>query len=170
MHAQWLKLWIGCGGNRRGAISPVLWDHIAKFVVRGMRTLETGSGLSTWLFGECGCHHTALEHDPLWHDRVATRKHPNVNLCLAPLVGNPLWYDWRPTHPFDLILVDGPQGKIGRQGILNTLAECVHPQTIIILDDVQRRAESRLALQIADQLKKDVQIDTDGRRSFAILK
>ena len=68
---------------------------------------------------------------------------------MCPLVGDPPWYDWKPSHPFDLILIDGSPGTIGRKGILRVLDDCVHETTIVVLDDTNRPAERELAEDIS---------------------
>ncbi len=108
----------------------------------GMRTLETGSGRSTLIFEEHGCRHVALEH-------AARYAAPCRSVVLAPLVGEPAWYDWHPTAPFDLILIDGPPFFVGREGILRVLDQCMTEQTVIFVDDTQRGSERRLAERIA---------------------
>ena len=120
-------------------IPPELWERIRPMLRPGMVTLETGSGLSTLLLEGAGCRHTALEHDRRF--AAATD-----SVVLAPLAGDPPWYDWEPTHAYDLILIDGPpQDAGGRAGILRVIDRLVHGRTIIVLDDTNRARESRLA-------------------------
>lgn len=123
-------------------ISDDHWTVIHRYLTPGMRTLETGSGRSTTLFEAAGCRHVALEHDPQWRP-------PHDSVVLAPLTGDPPWYDWRPDGPFDLIFIDGPPGRIGRAGILRVLPECLHARTVVVLDDTERPAERELAHRIA---------------------
>ena len=106
----------------------------------GMRTLETGSGRSTFVFEEAGCEHIALEHNA-W----LAPKLPSV--VIAPLKGDPPWYDWRPSHSFDLILIDGPAH--GRSPVLKVLPQCMKSSTIVFIDDTDRRADRAIAEQIA---------------------
>ncbi len=123
-------------------ITDECWEAIETRLVPGMRTLETGSGRSTGLFEAAGSEHTALEHDP-------RRRAPFASVILAPLKGSPPWYDWEPPHPFDLVFIDGPPGRIGRAGILRVLPRLIHRETVIVVDDTHRRAERRLADEIA---------------------
>ena len=106
----------------------------------GMCTLETGSGRSTFVFEAAGCRHIALEHK-------AKHSAALPSVVIAPLVGNPPWYDWRPTHSFDLVFIDGP--ACGRDAILKVLPQCMKPTTTVIVDDTDRRADRALCERIA---------------------
>lgn len=133
----------------------------------GMRTLETGSGRSTRLFEAKGCLHTALEHDSAHAPSLRS-------VVVAPLTGEPPWYDWRPQHRYDLILIDGPPFWIGRNGVLRVLPECMTPESVVILDDTQRRAERRLADDIAARYDLEVAHHASWelgfyRRGFSVL-
>ena len=140
-----------------------LWQTVRPMLFPGMLTLETGSGLSTLLFEAAGCRHTALEHDE-------TRAAPSDCVVLAPLVGDPPWYDWQPRHAHDLILVDGPpKDSGGRHGILRVFGGLIHPATIIVLDDTQRRADRRLAQAICKKFRFKAEYHTHASRAFAVL-
>ena len=126
-----------------------LWQMIRPMLRPGMVTLETGSGLSTLLLEAAGCRHTALEHDA----RFAA---PSDCVVVAPLAGDPPWYDWQPSDTdagYDLILIDGPPGATGgRVGILRIIARLVRPETIVVLDDTHRADEDQLAATLSEQL------------------
>ncbi len=144
-----------------------LWEMIRPLLRPGMVTLETGSGLSTRLFEAAGCRHTALEHDR----RFAA---PSDSVVLAPLVGHPPWYDWRPppAHPgWEMILIDGPpKGTGGRGGILRVIDRLVRPDTCLVLDDTSRREEDRLAARLARRFgMQRTDYRTASGRCFSIL-
>lgn len=140
-------------------ITDDCWRAIERRLAPGMRTLETGSGRSTGLFEGAGCEHTALEHD-------RKRRAPYASVIVASLSGSPPWYDWEPGHPFDLILIDGPPGRIGRSGILRVLHRLLHRETVLVVDDTHRRAERRLAEEIATRYAMNLDVHTT--RTFGI--
>jgi hypothetical protein len=140
-----------------------LWEIIRPMLGPGMTTLETGSGLSTLLFEAAQCRHTALEHD----ERFAA---PSRCVLLRPLAGTPPWYDWEPTDRYDLILIDGPPASFGREGILRVFKRLVNDETIVVLDDTHRPAESRLAATICRGFGFEAKHYAEEGRGFAVLR
>lgn len=143
-------------------ISRFCWETTRTLVRPSWTTLECGSGLSTLLFDAIGCRHTALEHD-------ARRCAASQSVILAPLVGEPRWYDWTTKSRFDLIFIDGPPGRIGRSGIRNRIGQMMHDDSIVVLDDTNRAAEHRLCRQLASDLLLDGYGLQGWERSFSIL-
>jgi len=82
-----------------------------------------------------------------------------------PLVIPP-WYAWEPSHPFDLVFIDGPTGRLGRSGILRVLPRLIHRDTVIVIDDTHRRAESRLAEEIA--IRCGMRVEARKKRVFGV--
>ena len=133
----------------------------------GMVTLECGSGLSTRIFLAAGCRHTALEHDR----RFMPEGVAGWPAILAPLVGDPPWYDWRPAGRYDLILIDGPpQDAGGRAGILRVLGDMLTGETVIVVDDTRRPAERKLADEIARRWGFQAEWHQEVPRGYCVLR
>ncbi|MGE3164480.1 MAG: O-methyltransferase [Planctomycetota bacterium] len=136
---------------------------------RPTRVLEFGSGVSTLLMcralqqiGGDGRTIHSLEHDAYWRgdsqrmidaaglQHIATIHH-------APLVetaGLPVrWYDLSKlpadAGPFDLVLVDGPEGgsrdPLARYGGFAAVRDRLAPGAVILLDDGLREGETEIA-------------------------
>jgi hypothetical protein len=133
------------GERNSWQMSASLCRKLCELIKPGMKTLECGSGLSTYLFFALNSDHTALEDN----QRYAPALH---SVIVCPLVGDPPWYDWKPDGPYDLILVDGPSHIIGRRGLLRVIDELVHEDTMLIFDDTARREERRLCREVARRL------------------
>lgn len=161
--------WLAAGGTQEFAIAPELWQAIEPHLQPGILTLEFGSGLSTWLFDAANTAHTALEHDASWARRCRRGNlSPMVRLHEQQIRDG--WYDWRPNRPYDVILIDGPPGNIGREGVLPHVEKLCHATTIVFVDDVQRTPERKLAEKIAQCLDRTIETITcaDGRESAII--
>ena len=122
---------------------------IEKNIPEGSSILEFGSGHGSVRLSK-RFSVTSIEHDPEWLG-VAS-----VDYIHAPIVENPHatkageegWYDVsivmeQMPEDFDLVIIDGPPGVIGRTGILSVV-ELLSKARWIIVDDVDREPESRL--------------------------
>lgn len=121
------------------AVPLSLWLEI-KQLAKG-RTLEFGPGVSTLAFAGSR-EHTCVEQDDV-----------GVNWDG--------WYNWEPNGVYDVVLVDGPYQGDRLRG-LDTIRKCCHEQTIILVDDTQRRKERRLAYALGQP-----EFVQDGRREWA---
>lgn len=173
-YSEACHLWTQHGGHLPGTMPQKMFEYLAETVRSEWRTLEYGSGLSTLLFDRLGSEHLALEHEQRWHDKIS--KLVECEVRMAPMNRTP-WYTWAPpAEPFDLVLIDGPQGKIGRRGALTEILKVAGPQTIALLDDVHRGAEKRLCGAICSLLEREAEIVEEplrcskGNRAFAILR
>lgn len=151
------------------AISVDLLIYIHKILPEGSTILELGSGTGT---GELAkyYHMHSIEHAKDWVDRY------NSEYIFAPIKNydNYKWYDIDylfnklPEH-YDLILVDGPPGPIGRYGFLHNLSlfNCNVP---IIFDDTQRKAEITLCIDTAKTLNRPYKfIKCSDGKSFGVI-
>ena len=126
------------------------------FAGSNSRILELGCGAGTALRAEI-FDLTAVEHD----DAYVLE---NVNIISAPITPNPIsmkhgesgWYDLSALEPlrdewFDLLIVDGPPGAIGRTGLL-AVPWLIRRCKCIMVDDTHRPAELQLATSLEAML------------------
>lgn len=146
------------------AISTELFNWIRENLPDGKTILELGSGTGTI---ELCKHYTvfSVEHNPEWLNRSES------NYIFAPIVDG--WYEIEvlkiglPLH-YDMLLIDGPTGIIGRQKFFDNLNlfNCNVP---IIFDDTHRHAEHELAIKTAIALKTDCKQYNSAQKSFTVL-
>jgi len=139
------------------SISKELFNHIRKILPEGSTMLELGSG---WASGELSKFYTlySVEHEEIWLDQYET------NYIYAPIKNR--WYDpeiLAKSLPldYDLILIDGPPGPIGRYGFF-TYLHLFKTDLIIIFDDINRKAEYKLMVDVAKKLGKNFRIYKDS--------
>lgn len=187
---DFMTRWKPAGGTIGGSCPAPLFEFLCQLppIWRTVETeaptqsLELGCGLSTLAFDRQqgpGTHHTAVEHNPKWADRVRGQlRSPSVELVVAPLkqTGDVEWYDWRPPDDarYHLILVDAPPGHTpgktpGRQGCFDIVASHLAPGGILCIDDTHRPAEAELSQRLAARLGLRIQHLTHGQRAFDIL-
>jgi len=153
------------GGFGKWSIDKELFDYIRQILPDGKTILELGSG---WASGELSKHYTvySIEHDFKWVDKYDT------HYIYAPIVNG--WYDvsiLKKELPatYDLILIDGPTGNIGR-GKFNTYLELFDTKAIMIFDDVNRVAEYELLVAVSDKLNKPYTVyTTSTQKSFGVI-
>lgn len=158
-----LKLRRAFGG---WAVSKELFDFIRSILPEGNTLLELGSG---WGSGQFSNYYTvySVEHDKRWLGKY------NTNYIYAPIKGK--WYDIAvlqaklPTT-YDLILVDGPPGYIGRYGFYTHL-DLFNTNLPIIFDDVHRKDEYKVMIQVGQKLQRDAIVFNLGpkKKKFGII-
>jgi predicted O-methyltransferase YrrM len=155
--------------TRGWASSPDLLLLLANLVERGRPSLivECGSGTSTvWLAMmlrrfEIKGRLVALEHDAAFVERARGLVDQHeladyVDVRYAPLepvrIGSECypWYSraqWEDLHDIDLLFVDGPPGEVGRHArlpALPLLADHLHAEAVVVLDDLIRTDEQEV--------------------------
>lgn len=97
---------------------------------------------------------------------------------VAPIApnGGRAWYDAETLKErlplageYDLLLVDGPPGHVGRLGMLEHL-DLFDLTVPIVVDDVQRNAERYLLRKIADAAGRPFRIVQDEQKAFGIIE
>jgi predicted O-methyltransferase YrrM len=149
---------------REWAVSADLASLLARLVAarRARSVLEFGAGrssvvLATALSLAGGGRLTTVEHEPAYSAEAWTvaRSTPGVD---ALLVTAPLRREWSregclysyagvhdrlgPRGPFDLVFVDAPPGRFGRDTALHAAFPHLEPRALIVLDDAGRVRES----------------------------
>ena len=139
------------------AISVELFMYIYNNIEHGKNILELGSGSATQ---ELAKYYTmySIEHDKKWMDKYET------TYIYAPIknYGSHRWYNTnflvnKLPQEYDLILIDGPPGPIGRYGFNNHL-NLFNSNVMMIFDDVQRGPELRLLKDVARKLHRPYKI------------
>ena len=136
------------GGGIRSAISQL--------VEEGAVIVELGSGYGTRKLVEKYTVYS-IENDEDWVDFCE-----ESNYIHAPITrtadGKEQWYDTSIIQAnlpstYDLILVDGPPGKIGRGGLLTNF-NLFRTDVPIIIDDTIRDEEAKIARELAYKLNR----------------
>lgn len=152
------------------AISAEVLEYILETFPAGSTILELGSGSGT---GELAKYYKmySIEHNPKWLHKY------NSTYIYAPIkdYGTYKWYDVAylkkalPKH-YDLILIDGPLGSIGRYGFFHHMG-LFDTDVTILFDDTNRAAERKLFNDVAAKLKREtVELDCTGNKTCSIIK
>lgn len=146
------------------SICSALYEHILEILPGGSTMVELGSG---WGSGELSKHFTvwSVEHDEKWIGKYDT------NYIHAPIIDG--WYDVSTLKnqlpsSYDLLLVDGPPGKIGRGKFLEHL-ELFNTDITIIFDDVNRPAEHKLMEEVSKKLGREFYVRQCGNKKFGVI-
>lgn len=156
-------------------ISDELYDWIRTNVADGATILELGSGAGTSRLVE-NYHVYSVEHDIAW-----VGKEPRSTYIHAPIrdYGTYRWYDADKLKnsllkEYDVLLVDGPPGTIGRSGLAEH-RQLFRSDVVVIVDDTHREQERLLAANLArlwgktSTVLNTKQFDHAVRKTFTVL-
>lgn len=147
------------------SIDKELFDYIRSILSDGKTLLELGSGWTSSKFSEY-YEVYSVEHNSFWLGQY------NTHYIYAPIING--WYDVvalekNLPQKYDLILVDGPTGDIGRGGFFTNL-HLFDTNVPIIFDDVNRKAEHELMVLVAKKLNRTYRIiSSSSKKSFGIV-
>lgn len=151
------------------AISYKLYEWIVENLSEGSTILELGSGKGTLEL--CKKYKVySIEHDENW---LGLAKDSNYIYAKIKNYGDYHWYDTASLDDlknikYDLILVDGPTGKIGRIGFLKHL-DIFNTNVPIIFDDTNRIPEKELATEVSKKLGKKMFEIFDVLKAFTVI-
>lgn len=146
-----------------GQVSSLMIDYIKENFSPGI-ILELGSGAGTQPLIEAGFTIWAVEHSEKW-----LNKFNNVTYFYAPLkemkivkrFNHSQWYDKEVIatipHSYQLIIVDGPPGTVGRSGFLKYMS-LFNTNVPIIIDDINRPDDLKLAGKVSARLQRELRI------------
>lgn len=160
----------------KSAMEKSMFDMIRFFLPEGSNILELGSGSGS---AELAKYYnmTCVEHNPKWQN-----KYDNINYCNVPIsyckptIWGPnqdRWYDKEMMKKilaeteYDLLIVDGPPGNIGRCGLLR-YQEYVKNVPIVV-DDVHRAPEWKIAVIFSRERKWNIWVPSPARRRLYAL-
>lgn len=158
-------------------ISQLVRENKPKLVV------ELGSGVSTLVVAKSGAKKViSFDGDAEFAEQTLAllKQHGvrGVEVRLAPLTpyrGGAKWYDpnkFKDLKNIDLLIVDGPQGgdnSDARYPALENLLNKLSPKAIVVLDDVNRTGERKLAEDFAKALPKHKLQILDHEKLTAII-
>lgn len=139
-----------------------MYSYVRENFQEGQTIVELGAGhVSTKVFSQ---HYKLYSVE----DKQQYLNIYNSNYIYAPLENG--WYKIEAIQKglmdvgYDLIIVDGPTGEGNRTGFLDNIKIFDTTKTII-MDDIHRNAELKLAKEVGKFLNREVKI----RDSFAII-
>jgi hypothetical protein len=132
--------------------------------------LELGSGTGTGVLAET-YQMISVENNPAFLGIEDTHyiHAPIIDYDESPYLDETGWYDHNILKAelpleYDLLLVDGPHGRIGRSGFLSHL-DLFRSDKPVIVDDSHRVAEATLAENISKAWNMKMEIFTCGEES-----
>jgi hypothetical protein len=178
------ELFYGWGNSGYAAKTEYLKEIIEQSFDNTKTVLECGTGLSTIILGVIGKNLNfkvvSLENNPEWSEfikrELKKRDLKNVEIIDTPIIeyDNFDWYDTTnipKKEQYELIICDGPPSKTkgGRYGLLPLLSDLFADNFTILLDDLVREEEKKIASLWAKEFHLDFKI-LGNKNNFAILK
>ena len=160
------------GGFGGFAIAKETYEWILKNLPKGKTILELGSGKGTV---ELTKHWKvySIEHSKKWLGYAE-----KSNYIYTPIIsyGKKKQYDWydreiikkKIPKEYDLLLVDGPTGNIGRKGFLRNIG-LFKMNIPIIIDDTQREQYVNICDFIVENYNKKAVTIQAGNKQFTVL-
>lgn len=160
------------------AMAKTTYDFIRKLLPEGKTILEIGSGFGT---GQLAKYYKmySIEANHMWVNSydstylyVPVKKY-NETWTSPSISGNTAWHDPYLLKEkliginYDLIFIDGPEGKYGRGGFLKHI-DLFNTNVPMVFDDVNRPPERVLLEKVSGKLNKPY-IILEDRVTGAIL-
>lgn len=150
-------------------------DHIRELVPDGKTIIELGSGYGT---SKLTKHYQvySIEHDKKWLglDKKSNYIFSELKDCkVDEFKTHTKWYNpdkIELPEEYDLVLVDGPPGSVGRGGLLKYLY-LFKGDIVYVFNDVHRKDELKLLQLVSDKLNQKYEVHSlpDGRK-FGLIK
>jgi predicted O-methyltransferase YrrM len=171
--------------TRSWAASPDLLLTISEIVKKNRPGLvvELGSGISTLVAAKSGARKIiSIDNSDAWGAKTVAllkeHKVRGVDVRIAPLrpyANGSEWYDLdaiKDLKKIDLLIVDGPPGSKNpeaRYPALQQFKDKLSPAAIVVIDDVNREGERKLAEDFAKALPNHELIILDHEKGTAII-
>jgi len=171
--------------TRSWAASPDLLLTISEIVKKNRPGLvvELGSGISTLVTAKSGARKiVSIDNSDAWGAKTVAllkeHKVRGVDVRIAPLrpyANGSEWYDLdaiKDLKKIDLLIVDGPPGSKNpeaRYPALQQFKEKLSPSAIVVIDDVNREGERKLAEDFAKALPNHELTILDHEKGTAII-
>lgn len=148
------------------SLSPKVFEWIHTNLELGSTIVELGSGEGSFLLSR-KYEVYSVEHDPSF-----VGLYPTVNYVYAPIVDG--WYSLSALadnlpFEYDLLIIDGPPGNIGRKGILKNFSSLFRWDKPIIVDDVNRSDDMEIYDSLLSMSQKVGTIIDDNEKSFGVI-
>ena len=171
--------------TRSWAASPDLLLTISEIVKKNRPGLvvELGSGISTLVAAKSGARKiVSIDNSDAWGAKTVAllkeHKVRGVDVRIAPLrpyANGSEWYDLdaiKDLKKIDLLIVDGPPGSKNpeaRYPALQQFKDKLSPAAIVVIDDVNREGERKLAEDFAKALPNHELTILDHEKGTAII-